>query len=532
MNHQIKKIILIAPICIAILSIWQWVNIGIYPDEIAYRVQLWRYIQDSGIVYGLYSLCESRIQETPIVFFLPAIFLSVFDLLTTPEVARYIYAAFFSVYIYCFYILGKHKTEPTSTWPISLISIGVASSSLVMVRYEAGILANLLFCTITLISTWGDRPSKKNIFYLILSVFFGTLLSLYTHVQGLLYIPIAFISVLFATRSLSWPTPRVRFAVFALIFIFLGFSSFNFHKMSCENQPLILEFWESMTISSGSLTDGNLSAFFIDSIEKYTNSFIYKTSYQANYLPSVEQSTGIDIINSFIIAALVGLLAINIILNLKACYTLTLYFVKTTAKRNKGLWPNLFYLSYSAPAILLIFIDTQHNFYRSIFINFILATSLIFYTNGNTWRLEKSITRALWILCLLLSSASIFSNQYLILEKLSKHVGPSVSFDFSRNGLNADIDSLVRECSISLNGKTTIVDDLTYNSFKNSQRVFPITYLSLQSTITSIPIAEVIRRANPDFVISRCSYMESTKIGWPAQARANDLCCLNFLMKP
>ena len=69
-------------------SLSAWYFMPIYPDEIAFRLQLGRYIQDRGVVHGLYALCASNVKETPLLFVIPAWILSSMDLTISPAEMR------------------------------------------------------------------------------------------------------------------------------------------------------------------------------------------------------------------------------------------------------------------------------------------------------------------------------------------------------------------------------------------------------------------------------------------------------------
>jgi hypothetical protein len=77
-------------ILLSVAAISVWYCMPIYPDEIAFRLQLGRYIQDKGVVHGLYSLCASNAKDTPLLFVFPAWLLSSLDLALSPVLMRII----------------------------------------------------------------------------------------------------------------------------------------------------------------------------------------------------------------------------------------------------------------------------------------------------------------------------------------------------------------------------------------------------------------------------------------------------------
>jgi hypothetical protein len=185
--------------------------------------------------------------------------------------------------------------------------------------------------------------------------------------------------------------------------------------------------------------------------------------------------------------------------------------------------PTLFVL----PVIALFFYDAAQNFYRTFFLNLVLAIALtVFLSRSNLGRIRQ-MALLYFGLCEVVVVASLSANWMWFRAQLRDgYEGPSISRYRDWLGVERDVNSLVHACNIDLSKGRIIVDDMTYNSFKYYPDIYPITYLSLQAALTKMGMAEVIARVRPNYAVVRCSSLETPL---EAQYRHGELCCLNLV---
>ena len=543
MKQNSGKVILAGILMLlSVASVFAWYYMPIYPDEIAFRLQLGRYIQDKGVVHGLYSLCASNVKDAPLLFVFPAWLLSSLDLALSPVLMRIIpfigsLLAIFSAIF--FSIKGRNASAAVV---VTTAFLGVAGSALVLARYEVAQTLNVVCCLLSIIFLASNAMQSRRLYLryiFVVLLLTSSLLSLYAHIQGLLFLPLTFY-LLYQLLCLDQKGSKLRTAILLLtIFIVLTLITINFSTASCAGYPEIERFWAKMTLDVNSLESFNIFKWLVIKIKLYLRAFLYLSIYPVQYLPGIIPAGKHC---EFYLLILNRSIQIVVLLNfiLLILITIGLLFAATKKLLSRGKKTSNNDISASdqthtfslvlfvAPLIFLFFYDAAQNFYRSIFINFMVVIALSMAVSRIPLSRHRRIVDAYFWVCGTTVLASLVTNLFLFTGKLRDgYEGPSISIKKDWSIITDDVIQLSHECSIDLSKGRIIIDDLTYDSLKHYPRLYPITYLSLTSGLTKMSNIDVINTIQPNAAIARCDSMRA--LGLNMQKSHGELCCVNFL---
>lgn len=521
---------------LAALSVWCFMPI--YPDEIAFRAQVSRYIQDQGLMNGLYALCASNIKQTPFLFVVPALILSWLDLTLSPVAMRALpFVTVIATVVFAVWYAVR-GANPLAALMAATAFIGVAGSGLVMARYEYVQEVNILSCLGAFL--YLERgPSRSNLRYVLMALLMTScLLSVYAHIQGLLFLPLtAYLAYKMFAPDLGKPR---SFILMVALFLYITVSGVLINNSSCDEYPEIAQFWAEMTFSLKGFNSSNLIEWLLIKFDKYQISFTYEKIYAVNYLPGIDvkevwQQVLIAILNQSIEC----LLLINILLTFGVAFFMPVYTVWKNRSQTESLVATIFAgfnhakimvpTLLALPVVFLYFYDTSQNFYRSFFLNFVAAIVLALVLSRARLAGLRPLANLYFGLSAALVLASVVANMTWFMDKLhaiTGYEGPSISLQRNWRGVQHDVTSLAQSCGMDLSRGRIVLDDMTYDSLKLYPNIYPITYLSLQAEITKLGMSEVISKVRPNYAIARCGSMQYTKIGY--QHQRGELCCLVF----
>lgn len=521
-------------LCFAALSAWY--SMPIYPDEIAFRLQLGRYIQDQGMVQGLYPLCTSNAKETPLLFVIPAWILSWLDLSFSPVEVRVlpfivVMAAMFLVIWYA--IRG---ITPQAAVVVTTAFIGVAGSGLVMARYEYVQVLNIVICLGVFYFLNSAAPRNYSRFGLCALLLISSLLSLYSHVQGLLFLPL---TLYLAYHLLHLGLGKTWAALLMVVLLItMTETTISFNHSNCAGYPEIEQFWTRMTINQGELTSINFTDWLTGKFDKYFMSFIYKDSYAVNYLPGIKVEGGAQQnILAWLNQGIQIILMVNFLLFISVAIGATGILLKRHIAQRKlsATWASdelgdlqaIALLLFAAPVIFLFIYDSAQNFYRSFVINFLIAILLTLFLSRVPLRRAKIFTGLYFFLCGIVVVGSLIINVWWFTEKLrTGYEGPSISLGRDWSGINRDVNALVKDCGMDMSKGRIVLDDLTYDSLKSYHHLYAATYMGLSVGISNMTMNDAIDKVRPNYAIARCDTLRRTSI--EIQHSRNQLCCVNF----
>jgi hypothetical protein len=520
------------------LSVWNCMPI--YPDEIAFRMQLGRYIQDQGVVQGLYPLCASNIKETPFFFVIPAWIFSQLDLAFSSVAMRIfpLTAVLLSLSLVIWRAALKGM-RPAASVVATTAVIGVAGSGLILARYEYIQIVNLGCCLLAFYAL--DSPSNRPIARFLLLVpllLISSLFSLYAHPQGLLFLPL---TVYLFYRLVHPALGNLRTALLALIvFGVLARGAIIFHHSNCVEYPEIVQFWDRMTFNWNEFEVVRFVDWMAVKLDRYLLSFQYIDNYAINYLPGITVENGwpqnlLAILNQ----SIRFILCVNLLLSIFVNLVVIAVMMKRYGQRHKIMCEPLVATSLdqvrimslllALPLIFLFFYDAAHNFYRSFLLNFLIAIQLAIYLSQLRLTSFRKISNVYFGLCGTIVLSSLTVNFWWFTDRLrAGYEGPSISMQQDWDNIDRDVKSLTQDCSMDLSRNGGIVvDDMTYDSLKKYSHVYAATYIALSAELTRLPMSDVLGKIGPNYAVARCDTFRS--VGIPIQRSRNELCCTNFI---
>ena len=522
---------------LAALSAWYFMPL--YPDEIAFRLQLGRYIQDRGMVHGLYALCLSNIKETPLLFVIPALILSWTDLAISPVEMRMLPFATVLAAVCLAVWYAVRGVSPNAAVMATTGFIGVAGSGLILARYEYVQTLNIICClgAFHFLASGSQRTTLRyGLFTLLLT---SSLLSAYAHVQGLLFLPMT----LYLAYHVVHPglgKPKATFMMVMLLLL-IALTAVTFHHSTCVGYPEIEQFWARMTFNMDDPESAKLTDWLAVKSDKYLLPFQYKGNYAINYLPGITGSDGwqqsyLTILNQGIQI----IVSVNLLLSLSIIMGAVIFAVGRYVKphRLRATWVTtglghgqaLALVLLVVPVIFLFLYDSAQNFYRSFFLNFLTAILLTLFLSRVPLGRVRTLTTLYFGLCGAVVIASFAVNVWWFTDRLrAGYEGPSISLSRDWDAIGHDVKALAADCNMDLSKGRIVVDDMTYDSLKPYSLLYPATYLALSVNLVNSTMADVINKVRPNYAIARCDTFRGMSIEF--EKSRDQLCCTNFLSR-
>ena len=534
---QGRLLLVMAIMLLSLAALSAWYFMPIYPDEIAFRLQMGRYIPDRGVVYGLYPLCASNVKVTPLLFVIPASILSWLDLTFSPVAIRIL--PFISVIAAVFLTIwyAARGANPKTAVIATTAFIGVAGSGLVLARYEYVQILNIVCCLG--VFHFLDSPSTRTSlrFGLFTLLLISSLLSLYAHVQGLLFLPL---TLYLAYNLLSPKFGKLRAAfLMAMLLVFMAQTAISFHHGTCSGYPEIEQFWSQMTFNVDEFKSTKLTNWLTAKFDKYLQTFLYNGNYTVNYLPgiNVEESWQLNLLgllnNNIQIVLVVNLLLAVFITLASGIFTIKQYMAP---RQLSATWrsTDLSHVMKVALALLILPVsflflyDSVQNFYRSFFLNLLISIVLALLLSRVSIARARSLIDPYSFFCGALVITSLATNVWCFTDKLrAGYEGPSLSLDRDWVGIERDVKALAKDCDMDMSAGRIVLDDLTYDSLKSYPQLYAATYMGLEADINKFTMSDVINKVRPNYAIARCDTLRGTSIGF--QKSRNQLCCTNFI---
>jgi len=531
---------------LSIAALFAWYYSPIFPDEIAVRLLSGRYIQDNGLAQKLFYICPSNARETPLLFVIPAWILSWLDLhLSLVEIrilpfVTILAAIFLTIW---FAIKGRN---PAAAIGATITLIGVSGSGLIIARAEYWQVLNVACCvwifshleSASLRTGHVERNTHTGMRYgLSALLLLSCLLSIYSHVQGLLFLPLTFYLIYRLVSSSRWKGTVAT--VIIGLFLLAVKTTITFKGTTCVEYPGIAQAINKMVFNPGEFESVKFTDWLAAHIHNYLQSFYFKDNYQVNYLP------GINVGEGWLKNLLAGLnqsihiiLMVNLILFVCAAVAALIFAIKqyvakyklrgTGGTVTKGLEEAQAVMLFAFPIIFLFFYDANQNFYRSFFINLLTGIMLTMFLSRLYLGRLRTLVIAYFVLCGAAVLASLIVNVWWFTGKFQAGFeGPSMSINKDWDGISRDVMSLAQDSGMDLLKGRIIVDDMTYDSLKRYPLLYPVTYLDLSGSLSKLTSTEIINRVRPNYAIVRCDYLRSW--GVTPQKTRNQFCAVNFL---
>lgn len=521
---------------ISVAALGAWRYMPIYPDEVAFRLTSGRYIQDLGLSQNLFNICPSSARQTPILFVAPAWLLSTLNLHLSFANARILpFLTVLSAIFLSIWIAVKGRNSFASILATTAL-IGVSGSSLVIVRMEYIQILNVT-CCLWAYYLKSDKLFPLKAYAISVLLLLSCLLSIFAHVQGLLFLPL---TLYFVYHIVSAILGKVKVAIIiTVLFIIVTRTAIKFHFRDCAEYPEVSRFISDMTFNLKGFESVKFTDWIFSYIDPYLRAFGYGNSYKINYLPGIYADRG------WIQSLLVGLnksiyfiLIVNSIIFVYAAIYSLIFTVKQYVNRfmfrvqsgdeKEFLEESYAIILFSFPIIFLFFYDAVHNFYRSFFINLLVDIMVSIILSRIQLRRMRTIAIIYFIFCGVVVTVSIFVNTWWFTDKLrAGFEGPSISINKDWSGINSDVINIARDSGMDLSNGRIIVDDMTYESLNSYPILFPVTYLIQSIKLSGLTGLEVIKVVHPNYAIARCEYFSA--LGITPQKKHNQFCAVNFL---
>jgi hypothetical protein len=529
--------VLVAVASLALIAFYlsAWTNMPIYPDEIAIRLQSFRAIPDHGVRYSLFPYCsESASTSLPM---LPiAYLLSAFDLIAGWSFVRVIPLLSILALAAAATLTMQKRAGVPAALLIPIAFVGVAGSGLILMRPECflALQGATVFIGYRLIRT--KRNSALDASWIVSSTIFG-LISIHTHQQGLVLVPLSLIiTAWLVVRS---PSRGVKaLGIFAAIWMVAGsYATLTTFSLACNEHPGIQGAVQDLTIFGPTAWPQFSSSLFpwIEKLQNYAGNFSFKESYVGGYLPafSHDHFLSLDWLNTSILAAVFLNLALAAACiggaSVKSACILFRRGDTIGTRLTSFFGAGSTFLAFGGIAMLALLVtDRYPQFYRSHSIH--LAFVLINVVALSALHIRRHALLApvyCFAIALCLQSA-VTTFKHIDSKFMAGWQGPSLSLKTDWNAVSASIFRLAKVCGIAKSQERIAIDDLTFTALREYPHLLAITYIGWAQTFVEpgIPLIHPVRKL-ATALLARCELNFGPNI--PAGVtREGDICCANF----
>jgi hypothetical protein len=520
----------------ALFYIAQWLQMPLYPDEVALRILKARFLVDGALDYSLLPQCPSNTKEIPFIFRPVAYLFSAFDLSFNWSLVRVVPAAGAMFGLAAGLVVIHGRRASAAMLMLAAGFIGVAGAGLVLLRMETPLVFFGAVCVLgyALLRRDAIHPVIAGA-YLALSTLLA-LFSFFVHSQSLILAPIGIL--LAVGLMIRQRSNAVRlFACLCAVCIAVGaLTILSVPEVKCPGLPKVERFFSVMTLPGLAKYEGliGVKKYLGGKLDSYKEQFLFKKSYEQNYLPEVtpDRSTAY-------FASLNAGISFTIFLNLLIACGVFLYagletiriFISTRHSFRERVTlittaPALYLFLATAGHLALFIVDVPTNFYRAFYINFSLVMINALALAG----LKGPARSALWpmgavsiVLCIL---SAIATRVEIKPKFLAGWAGPSISLKTNWSTTRLAVTRLAEKCGIAEKDPRIIIDDLTFDAMRRHPHLMPITYIGLaydpdDPTMKKLP--EFIRGFGATYALARCGNFSYYKMD--PDVRSDDLCC-------
>lgn len=521
----------------AVVYLCQWLQLPLYPDEVAFRLLKSRYLVDGAIDFGLMP-CQANAQPIPVIFRPIAYFLSVADFALDWTLVRAgpLVAVLLLLATALFLLLRRGAIEASLILTAGLI--GVAGAGLLLSRGETPMLLLGSVCLIgyAIIDRGRNHAVVAGIYLTIAAGL--ALLAFFIHLEALILAPVLLLilaAIGFQQRS---RTTRVLACLSIVCVIAGAWASSRSIKVNCPEFPIIEATVNSKGLpgflSQSSRTE--IESYFKEKLPDYADRFVFKAEYDLNYLPGVDPASHGDLVS-----VLNGAIRYAVWLNLIVAFGVMIIFGAFSAMtlfRKGGSYgenvrlllrtPSVYLCLGIAGHLALLVYDVPTEFYRSFHIHFMLVIL-------NALALSSLRGKARWVLwpigiaALFLSLSSAVMSGLEIGDKFAAGwSGPSLTLQTDWNAVRADVKEANKMCQIAADDVGIVIDDLTFGAMKRHRHLIPITYVGFPPNfpLSRTELSRRLHDISATAIIARCELVRN--FGFTPQHERNGICCLKF----
>jgi hypothetical protein len=523
---------------VAVFYMAQWLQMPLYPDEVALRLSRARSLADGNIEYLLLPQCPSNTKEIPLIFRPVAYIFSIFDFYLNWSLIRVVPLAAVALALGASTVVICGRRAPAALLITAAGLIGVAGAGLILFRMETSLIFYGAACVAgyALVRRDQVRPAIVGA-YLAVSTLLA-FFAFFVHLQSLILAPFGIL--LAAGFMIRQRSSSVRiFAGFSVVCIAIGALVVSTTSgVTCLERPNVERAFDVMTLPGLAKHEGlsRVQEYMAGKLDSYRDQFLFKPKYDVNYLPGIVldsggSNTSYETLNSAISFA--------VLLNLLTACGVFLYAGILTArllisgrlslsdKLNLATTAPYVYLFFATAGHLALFaVDVPTNFYRVFYIHFALVLINALALTG----LKGIVRVGLWPIGVFSLFLCILSGAAVRHEIKPKFVagwsGPSISLNTNWSAVRLDVAKLATKCGIPAKEPRLLIDDVTFDAMRHHSHLMPITYVGTGYN-PNAPGAkqpgEFIRSLGATYVLARCLYFDSYKID--PDVSSDELCC-------
>lgn len=503
----------------------------IYSDELLYKWFSGRLWLDNGVALGLFPHCvEEFSQKTPKLFLVSRLFDSyLYSDIANPLIIRVFGILSFIIWLTLLFFLCRRlittNFERHFLLKTSLMFFGTLPIMMTLNRPEqALIVAITASCFLPLIQ--GNGISIQ--IFLISSFSFLVAWFFPQHPKTLLFLPF------FLTVCFFLPIRRAyRFGLTLWIFV-MAYSSFSFYSVyhACPLNPDIEQLFSATLISPSMFL--KMPWFYtkqvvrnLFSISKYFNAISFSESSEASWLPPIEISLPVKILNFLMLTLLAGWLIDEA---LRCCRSLR----KQSSVLNldfRAIGCSTLYLA----AFSLVLLQTTKSFYNStLFFPILILAGMLGNKKVSINTSNENLRKSLSYFTIGLSFVSLIFAAYLYLPKHITNWQKGGQLEFQYNSFSAFKWNEVRERVLRLSAqcnlenrpstKHLVVDDITYPFFIKSVEPYHIGYITGFWSIGISDLSLFLKTHQSAGLISQCKYLPTSLVS--QSLKDGYFCCL------
>lgn len=511
-------------------ALWPWRWMPIYPDEIALRLDSARALRDQGVGGGLWSLCGGA-RAVPDALWPGAWGLSQIDQLVSPAAARPLVLALVAICILLAtrVVALERGTPPSGKMLIALV--GVAGGGMSLLRPEAFLLLELGVGTFAWSACREAQLGAPARLALLVAMALTMQFAVIAHPEGLLLLPFGALILMALLRP--WLGAFLSMLCGIVVAGVYAEAGHGLHAVSCSSYPQIQHFWQRMVFSESDLAAaGGVKAWVFQKLLAQWSNFTFADRYTIDYLPPLLGAS--PRIRAALNDAVGLMLGINFFLALLAMVRGLIGMRKLESwtgwmlpRRESRCASALLVVAIAGPAMLLMLVDVQNSFYRSVWVNFAFGLAVTLDEAARPVTARRSLALcargAYMVMLVIVVVCSLLATMAWIEPLLRNgYSGPSISLrtDWATRAREAEqLERLVGGRDVP--GKL-VIDDLTYVGLRNLGSLQAITYLSVQSQLTGATIVQTMQRTGCRAVVARCDAMRDVKI--PIAHQQGELC--------
>ncbi|CAD6879859.1 hypothetical protein [Methylomonas albis] len=519
-------------------------NFPIYPDEVATRFWLSRFLFDYPYKISNLPTCTSAFSSIfPLTWYVPGIVnwlihaniknLYVMRVVGFFAAGVWVCALFFHIRRA---IINSYYTENRVDYRlnlglialfVSLLAIGVYPVFLFTNRHEQLMLPSVVFliCLFSFLNKHGFSKNLLTIYLLIFVYFTCVSLILYAHPKGMFLAPFFLIiglKLIVGIRKIF-----ISMILTVLITLLMEQSYFSWKNFfSCPEIPKLNQLIISFSFDPFSFFYD--FKFFLNkclySLLQF-NRYLFQIGFQeitdANYLPQHPLGPMAKFVNALVYSNIFFLF-----------FGLTIYlpyfYFKNDIVRGQYLTVNAVLIVLAGCVFFSALFNLPKNWYDAGYMYSLLIIILVFFVSAN---LPSVFPKKVFSVCFFyivivgLLSQLIFAHRYAR-DLQAGYAGPSVGlvgYVYDKN-YDSEFSNISSLCKIDLNNsKHLIVDDYTYFYFSSTRMPMPITYIYLENEPENVQ--DFIRKSESSGMVVRCDYMPLSLA--PLSQRSGGLCCIS-----